>query len=351
MAGYEKNLRQVEPYVPGEQPAGQNIVKLNTNENPYPPAPAVAEALSATEQDLLRRYPDPDATPLIRAIAERYGVRTEEVFAGIGSDDVLALAVLTFFNGPSPILFPDVSYSFYPVWAKLFGIPFETVPVDDSFAIRPEDYLRENGGIIFPNPNAPTGILLSADEAEHIIAGNPESVVIVDEAYIDFGGESALPLIRKYENLLVVRTFSKSRAMAGMRIGFAFGCETLIRHLRDVRQSFNSYPLSCTQIAAGIASIGEDAYFRARCEEITETRERSVQKLSERGFFVLPSAANFVFASHPDRPAKEIFAGLREKGVYVRYFDQPRIRNFLRITIGTDEEMNRFFAALDELIS
>lgn len=348
---WEDGVRRVVPYVPGEQPKQTGIIKLNTNECPYPPAPGVRRALDELDCGSMRLYPDPESGELVKALAEYYGLSERQVFVGVGSDDVLAMAFLTFFNTGKPILFPDITYSFYDVWADLFRIPYERLPLDEDFRIRTGDYAdRECGGIVIANPNAPTGILLSLSEVERIVSANRDVVVIVDEAYIDFGGESALPLLEKYENLLVVQTCSKSRAMAGMRIGFAFGREKLIGYLSDCRFSFNSYPMNRPALAAGTAAIKEDAYFREICDKIIETRERVKGELKELGFSFADSRTNFVFAVHERVPAREIFEMLKEKGIYVRYFAKPRIDNHLRITIGTDEEMDRLIAVLREYL-
>ena len=344
--GFEDNIRKVVPYTPGEQPQDPGIIKLNTNENPYPPSPAVTEVLAHFNPDSLRLYPDPASSELISAIAEVYGVKETEVFAGVGSDDVLAMCYLTFFNSDKPVLFPDITYSFYDVWAELFRIPYRQVPLDGDFRIRPEDYEEENGGVIFPNPNAPTGILMPAETAERIIAANPDSIVIVDEAYIDFGGESVLPLIRRYDNLVVVRTFSKSRNLAGLRIGYAFACERLISLLNDVKYSFNSYTMNRLTIAAGAACVRDTAYFARCARRIMKTRAAVTKELTAIGFRVCDSAANFVFVSHPDYPARELFEYLKMQHVYVRYFDRPRISEYLRITIGTDAEMETLIRIL-----
>ncbi|MBR4514415.1 MAG: histidinol-phosphate transaminase [Lachnospiraceae bacterium] len=348
MSKWEDNVRKVVPYTPGEQPKIKNIIKLNTNENPYPPSPLVRE--TAIDMDDLKLYPDPAADLLVSAIAGYHGVDKNRVFVGVGSDDVLAMSFLAFFNSDKPILFPDVTYSFYDVWANLFRIPFTDLPLDDDFCIVPEDYERENGGVIFPNPNAPTGRKLELSKVRQIIEANRDVVVIVDEAYVDFGAESALPLTDEYDNLLVVRTFSKSRSMAGIRIGYAIGQEKLIKYLSDVKYSFNSYTMNRPSIVLGAASIKDDAYFKETIEKVVATRERTTKELEALGFKVLPSKANFVFASHDKKPAKEIFAAARERGIILRYFDKPRIDNFLRITIGTDEQMDEFIAFLKEFI-
>lgn len=333
MKPWEANIRKVVPYTPGEQPNESGMIKLNTNENPYSPAPGVEKALENLDTDTLRLYPDPTAGDLVHSIAGFYGLKDEQVFTGVGSDDVLAMCFLTFFNSEKPILFPDITYSFYDVWAELFRIPYERLALDEEFHIRKEDYLRENGGIVFPNPNAPTGVEMPLSEIEEIVAKNPESIVIVDEAYVDFGSVSALPLIEKYDNLLVVQTFSKSRSLAGMRIGYAFGNPELIRYLNDVKYSFNSYTMDRTTIAAGVASMEDKAYFEESCNKIIATREWTKTELKKLGFSFQDSKANFIFATHESCPAKELFEALREKHIYVRYFPKDRIDNHLRITM------------------
>ena len=344
MKPWEANIRKVVPYTPGEQPNESGMIKLNTNENPYSPAPGVEKALEDLDTDTLRLYPDPTAGDLVHSIAGFYGLKDEQVFTGVGSDDVLAMCFLTFFNSEKPILFPDITYSFYDVWADLFRIPYERPALDEEFHIRKEDYLRENGGIVFPNPNAPTGVELPLSEIEEIVAKNPESIVIVDEAYVDFGSVSALPLIEKYDNLLVVQTFSKSRSLAGMRIGYAFGNPELIKYLNDVKYSFNSYTMDRTTIAAGVA------YFEESCNKIIATREWTKTELKKLGFSFQDSKANFIFATHESCSAKELFEALREKHIYVRYFPKDRIDNHLRITIGTDEEMKKLIEFLTEYL-
>ncbi len=348
---WEENVRRVVPYVPGEQPDKPNMIKLNTNECPYPPAPGVQAALAAMQSADLRLYPDPGAEVLIQGLADYYGMKKEQVFVGVGSDDVLSMAYLTFFNGDKPILFPDITYSFYDVWADLYRIPYETCALDGDFHIRPEDYRRPNGGVIFPNPNAPTGVYEPLALVEEILQANRDVVVIVDEAYIDFGGESALPLIKKYDNLLVVQTFSKSRAMAGMRIGFAMGNEKLIRCLSDVKFSFNSYTMNRPTLALGIEALKDRAYFEEITGRIVSTRERVKGELKELGFTFPDSMANFIFASHSRIPARQIFQALKERDIYVRYWDKPRISNSLRITVGTDAEMDSLLAFLREYIN
>lgn len=347
---WEENVRRVVPYVPGEQPKRKDIIKLNTNECPYPPAPAIAGKLAEYNIDELRLYPDPCVTALTTSIADTYGVKKENVFVGVGSDDVLAMAFLTFFNSDKKILFPDITYSFYDVWADLYRIPYEVQPLDENFCICKEDYLKENGGIIFPNPNAPTGIEESLSNIEEIVAANPDVVVIVDEAYVDFGCKSALPLIEKYENVLVVQTFSKSRALAGIRIGYAFGSEKLIQYLNDVKFSFNSYTMNRLTEVVGCTCLEDKAYFEECVRKVIATRERTKGRLKELGFSFGDSKANFIFATHKTIPAKELFEALKEEGIYVRYFNKPRIDNYLRISIGTDEEMDAMLAFLEQYL-
>ncbi len=352
MREWEKNVRTVVPYVPGEQPKRDNIIKLNTNENPYPPSPRVGQALAGLQERIsgLRKYPDPTVGKLVSAIAQVYGRKESEVFVGVGSDDVLAMCFLTFFNSGKPVLFPDITYSFYDVWADVFRIPFEQQPLDDRFEIRVEDYYKENGGVVFPNPNAPTGALLPLEAVEDIIRHNQDVVVIVDEAYIDFGGESALGLIDRYDNVLVVQTFSKSRSLAGMRIGYCFGNEKLIRYLNDVKYSFNSYTMNETAIELGTAAVLDTEYFEETKAKIAATREQTKKKLTGLGFTFADSKANFIFAAHRSCPAAELFAALKEEGIYVRYFNKPRIDNYLRITIGTDQEMARFCVFVEDYL-
>ena len=348
---WEKNVRKVIPYVAGEQPNKKNMIKLNTNECPYPPAPGVAKLAAGMNCEALRLYPDSNTTPLVNALAEYYQVSPKQVFVGVGSDDVLAMAFLTFFNSDKPILFPDITYSFYDVWADLYRIPYKTCALDENWHICPEDYKQPNGGIIFPNPNAPTGVMEDLSVVEEIIASNPQSIVIVDEAYVDFGGKSVLPLLEKYENLLVVQTFSKSRAMAGLRIGFAIGSEKLIGYLNDVKFSFNSYTMNLPSQVMGVEAVKDDAYFKETTGKIIATRERVKKELKELGFTFPDSMTNFIFASHESVPAQEIYQALRQEDIYVRYWNKPRINNCLRITVGTDEEMDRLLAFLREYLS
>jgi len=349
---WEDNVRKVVPYTPGEQPQNPNVIKLNTNECPYPPAPGVAKALQSFQADALRLYPDPAASDLTKALAAYYGVKQSEVFVGVGSDDVLAMIFMTFFNSKKPLLFPDITYSFYDVWADLFRIPYRQIPLNDEFEINKEDYIgKECGGIIFPNPNAPTGVLVDLAFIEDIVKANPDVIVVVDEAYIDFGGISALPLIKKYDNLLVVQTFSKSRAMAGIRIGYTFGCEKLIKYLSDVKFSFNSYTMNRPALSLGVEAVRDDAYFKEIVGKIVNTREWVKKELKELGFVFKDSMSNFIFATHPDYDIVNIFEELRKRDIYVRHFNGERIRDYLRITIGTDEEMKTLINTIKEIVA
>lgn len=351
MSKWEENVRKVIPYTPGEQPKKSHMIKLNTNENPYPPAPAVAEVLKHFDADMLRMYPDPTIGDLVAGIADFYQVGKDEVFVGVGSDDVLAMIFMTFFNSSRPILFPDITYSFYDVWADMLRIPYETIPLDDNFCIRPQDYKRENGGVIFPNPNAPTGELLPLAAVESIIQANPDVIVVVDEAYIDFGGESALPLIHKYDNLIVVQTFSKSRSLAGSRIGYAIANATLIRYLNDVKYSFNSYTMDRITIDVGTKAIADRAYFAETTQKIIATREWTKKELKKLGFVFGDSKSNFIFATHPDIDVVKLFEDMKQADIYVRHFNKPeRIRPYLRISIGTDEQMQEMIAFLKKYL-
>ncbi len=350
MSDWEKNVRKVTPYIPGEQPKCAHVIKLNTNECPYPPSPMVAEALNHGNKEKLRLYPDPEAMELVSAIADYYNVDNNQVFVGVGSDDVIGMAFLTFFNSDKPILFPDITYSFYDVWADLFKIDYITKPLNQNFEIMKEDYMGENGGIIFPNPNAPTAVEMETSDIEDIVRENSDVVVIVDEAYADFGDVTALELIKKYDNLLVVRTFSKSRAMAGMRIGYAIGNEKLISAMKSVKFSYNSYTMNMTSIDAGVAAIKDDAYFKKIVSQIIETRERAKKELAELGFTFTDSKTNFLFAKHNSIKAEVIFEELKKKNIFVRYFKKPRIDNYLRITIGTEQEMQQLYDAVREIV-
>ena len=349
MRVFENNIRKVEPYVPGEQPQG-NVIKLNTNENPYPPAPGVRTALQNVDTDLMRRYPDPTAGELVHTLAEYYGVKDEQVFVGVGSDDVLAMCFLTFFNSQKSILFPDITYSFYKVWAELYRIPYECPQVDSQFRIVKEDYYKENGGVIFPNPNAPTSIYEELDFVEDILQHNQDVIVIVDEAYVDFAGKSALELIDRYDNLIVVQTFSKARSMAGMRIGYAISNPTLIKYLNDAKYSFNSYTMNQTSLVCGVEAVKDRTYFEEQTAKIIETREWSKKQLSALGFVFPDSRANFIFAKHPEFDAKELFEALKNENIYVRFLGGSRIKDYLRISIGTRQEMEMLISFLKTYI-
>lgn len=343
-------IRKVEPYVPGEQPNKEKMIKLNTNENPYPPSKKVLKRMQEIEISNLRLYPDPKASLLVEAIAEYQQLENDQIFIGVGSDDVLGMAFLTFFHSDQPILFPDITYSFYPVWANLFQIPYECPALDQNFHIVKEDYYKKNGGIVIANPNAPTSIYEDITFIEDLLLHNQESIVIVDEAYIDFAGISAKELIKKYDNLLVVQTFSKSRSMAGMRIGYAMGHKDLIKALQNVKYSYNSYTMNYFTLQLGECSIRDNEYFRCIVNKIIATRERIKVELKELGFSFPESSANFIFATHNKLSAKELFLELRKAEVYVRYFEQPRIDNYIRITIGTDEEMDQFIKQIKEIL-
>lgn len=343
-------VQKLEPYVPGEQPRGPNLIKLNTNENPFGPSPKVIDAIRMAATDSLRLYPVPDGGPLRQSIANYYKVDSSNVFVGNGSDEVLAHVFFGLFKHPQPILFPDITYSFYPVYCQLYGIDYQTVPVADDFSLNIADYQRDNGGIIFPNPNAPTGRLLALSDIEALLKNNTGSVVVVDEAYIDFGGESAIPLTQQYSNLLVTQSLSKSRSLAGMRIGFAIGHADLIEALIRVKDSFNSYPLDSLAIAAGVAAFEDRNYFEDCRQTVIAERKLVSQAMQEMGFDVLPSAANFVFARHPQHDAKQLATALRDKGIIIRHFNKPRIDQYLRITIGTHTENQLLLSELDILV-
>lgn len=347
---WEKNIRRVEPYIPGEQPQEDNIIKVNTNENPYPPAPGMEDLLNKDTVERLRLYPDPTISSLVKALADYQELKENQIFVGVGSDDVLALAYLTFFNSSKPILFPDITYSFYDVWANLYRIPFEQLKLDDNFRIVKEDYSRINGGIIIANPNAPTSIYEDLDTIRYILDHNQESIVIIDEAYIDFGGESAKKLISEYENLLVVQTFSKSRSMAGMRIGYAMGNETLIKALNDVKYAFNSYTINLPSIICGVESINNDDYFKETLNKIIETRQKTMIELEILGFSFFESKTNFIFTRHKEVAGLKIYEELRKRKIFVRYFNKPRISDYIRITIGTDEQMKILIEVMKDIV-
>jgi histidinol-phosphate aminotransferase len=342
-------VHRLSPYMPGEQPRRENLVKLNTNENPFGPSPRVMEAIRGELGDALRLYPDPAASLLRQTAADYYGLEPRQVFVGNGSDEVLGHTFCALFQHDRPLLFPDITYSFYPSYCRLYGIAYQTIPLAEDFSLQLEVYDRPNGGIIFPNPNAPTGCLLPLHDIEHLLQSNSDTVVVVDEAYIDFGGESAVSLINRYPNLLVIQTFSKSRALAGLRIGLALGNEELIQGLVRVKDSFNSYPMDRLALAAAVASIRDEAYFRETCRRVIDLREQLADGLLELGFEMPPSRANFLFVRHPRWDAAELAAALREQGVIVRHFKQPRIDQYLRITVGTAEQNNALMAALEKL--
>lgn len=338
------------PYVPGEQPKVANLIKLNTNENPYGPSPRVIEALRAEAADTLRLYPDPNADRVKAAVAANFQVTPRQVFVANGSDELLAHTFQALLKHPQPLLFPDITYSFYPVYCRLYGVVYETVPLTESFEIRLEDYTRPNGGVIFPNPNAPTGRSVPLKAIEAFLQRNAESVLVVDEAYVDFGGESALPLVVQYPNLMVIQTLSKSRSLAGLRVGFAISDPALIEALERVKNSFNSYPLDRFAIAGAVAAMEDRAYFEQTRQAIIRAREALVTELRGLGFEVLPSVANFVFARHPERDASELAQQLRERAIIVRHFRQPRIEQFLRITVGTDVQCAALIDALAAIL-
>lgn len=354
MRFWSPEVRDLEPYVPGEQPKIQNLLKLNTNENPYPPSPKVVDAVQAVlahQADALRLYPDPDATVLKQAIAKQQNVDVSQVFVGNGSDEVLAHIFKAFFIQQEPILYPDITYSFYPVYSQFFGVQTKQIPLNEKFEIDISDYEQENGGIIITNPNAPTSIALGLDKIEQVLKANPNRVIVIDEAYVDFGAKSAVELVSRYENLVVCQTTSKSRSLAGLRVGFAIAQAHLIAALEAVKNSFNSYPIDRFAIAAAVASFEDQDYFQEQCEKVIASREKLVDNLTELGFNVLPSKANFIFATHSLHDAAQLAEQLREQGIIVRYFNKPRINQFLRITIGTDEQNQRLVDTLKMLIS
>jgi histidinol-phosphate aminotransferase len=352
MSRYWSNLvSELQPYTPGEQPQHERLVKLNTNENPYGPSPSVMSAIASVPADTLRLYPDPESTELKSAYARLNGLNPSQVFIGNGSDEVLAHVFQALLTHGAPVCFPDISYSFYPVWCDLYRTPYELVPLSEDFQVEVSAFPKGNGGIIIPNPNAPTGILLSLDGVRELLEANPDSVVVVDEAYIDFGGESAVQLISQYKNLLVVQTLSKSRALAGLRVGVAMGDEGLIEGLDRVKNSFNSYPLDVLAQRAAVASLNDESYFRESCDRVIASRERLTGSMQALGFDVLPSAANFIFVRHQAQDAQRIFEALRAQGIIVRYFNKPRIDQYLRISIGTDEECDLLLQALRELLA
>lgn len=344
------NIRKVTPYTPGEQPQ-RKVIKLNTNESPYPPSPQVVEAIRGIKASKLRLYPDPDCRELREALAEEYGLEPEQVFVGVGSDDVLSMCFLTYFAGKKPILFNDITYSFYEVWADVYRIPFETVPLREDFTFDPAGFMKENGGIVLCNPNAPTSLEGDMADIEKVVAENQDSVVIIDEAYVDFGGRTALPLLKKYPNVVIVRTMSKSRALAGLRVGYAFGSKELIKALHDVKFSVNSYTLNMPALAAGVAAANDREYFEETVDRVLVTREKTKEALRGFGFTVLESRTNFLFAKPPaGTSAESLFEKLKEKDIYVRFFNKPRLSDYLRITVGTDAEMEQFIKVLQDVL-
>ncbi|MBQ9531529.1 MAG: histidinol-phosphate transaminase [Eubacterium sp.] len=347
---WEKNIRKIEPYVPGEQSKEKNIVKINANENPYPPSPKAIQAIKDFSADKLRFYPDANAYPLKKALADYYGVETNNIFVGNGSDDVIALCFQTFFCSDKSIAFPDITYSFYPVWCRLFNIPFKTYKLDENFRIIPEDYKEENGGVILPNPNAPTSIGEGLDFVRKLLEYNQDGIVIIDEAYVDFGGVSCTELIKEYSNLVVTGTFSKSRSLASLRIGFAVANEELISYLEAVKNSYNSYTVDSLSIAAGAASVKDDEYFKETVGKVIKTRKRVKKELEKLGFEVLPSSSNFIMITHKDYEMKKLFEYLKTKNIFIRYFSLPRIDKYVRVTIGTDEEMDIFLNEVKEFL-
>ncbi|MCM1166771.1 MAG: aminotransferase class I/II-fold pyridoxal phosphate-dependent enzyme [Lachnospiraceae bacterium] len=346
---WQDNLIKIEPYTAGEQPNKTDFIKLNANENPYPPSPRAIAAIREYDASNLKKYPSANAVPLVNAIAKREGLLPENVFAGNGTDDVLSLCFRAFFNSRKPIIFPDVTYSFNTVWCDILNIPYETIPVDEDFGINAADYARENGGVVIANPNAPTSIGRGLDFIREIMRNNRESVVIIDEAYVDFGGTSAVPLLEEFDNLVITRTFSKSRSMAGMRLGWAMGSKTAISAIYAAKDSMNSYPVDSIAQAAGVAAIEDEEYFQATLKRVIATRERLAGELRRMGFKLPDSQTNFLFATHPQCHAQGIFEFLKSRDIYVRWFNKPRIDNYLRITVGTDEETDKLIDALKEL--
>jgi histidinol-phosphate aminotransferase len=344
-------IRGIQPYVPGEQPAIGGLVKLNTNENPYPPSPRALEAIAKATGDDLRLYPDPDSRALKAAFARLHGIGAECVFVGNGSDEVLAHAFLALLKHERPILFPDISYSFYPVYCRLYGIDYRTVPLDAQFRVRVADYVQPNGGIVLPNPNAPTGCALTIDEIRVLLEQHPESVVVIDEAYVGFGATSAIPLIAEFPNLLVIQTLSKSRSLAGLRVGFAAGQPSLVAALACVKDSFNSYPIDRLALAGATAALEDHDYFASACRRVMESREWLAAALQGLGFEVLPSTANFLFVRHRGEDARRLLQALRERNILVRHFTAPRIEQFLRITVGTREQCEILVDALEQILA
>lgn len=353
MRFWSPEVRELEPYVAGEQPKSLDILKLNTNENPYPPSPSVVEAIQSilvNQAEILRLYPDPESSELKRAIAEQQHVEIDQVFVGNGSDEVLAHIFKAFFVQPEPLLYPDITYAFYPVYCQYFGVKAQPIPLNENFEIDIADYRQSNGGIIIANPNAPTGIALSLHEIEVLLKDHSDRVVVIDEAYVDFGAQSAVQLIKKYDNLVVCHTTSKSRSLAGLRVGYAIAQKHLIAALETVKNSFNSYPIDRFAVAAAIASFQDQTYFDLQCQKVIASREVLVEQLEKLGFKILPSKANFIFITHPQYEAEQLSRQLRERNIIVRYFNKPRIDQFLRVTVGTDEQNQQLLAVLKQLI-
>lgn len=347
---WQDKIRNVEPYVAGEQPKILNMIKLNTNENPYGPSDKIKEVIENIDINKLRLYPNSDATELRKALADYYNLAEEQVFIGNGSDEVLALTFLTFFNGLEPVLFPDITYSFYPVYCDLYQIKYQTVKLDNDFKININDFMQPNSGIIFPNPNAPTGVLVDLEFIETVLKNNPDSIVVIDEAYIDFGGTSCVPLIDKYDNLIVIQTYSKSRSLAGIRLGVALGNKNAIKYLYDVKNSFNSYPIDYITQQVALTSILDDQDTKSKCAKIIKTREIAKDRFKQLGFIVTDSYANFVFVKHPEIDGEELFLAFRKEGIIVRHWNKEPISQYLRITIGTDEQMDKLFEFLEQYL-
>jgi len=348
---WSATVRGLQPYTPGEQPQGQGLLKLNTNESPYPPSPRVLEALAAVRGEDLLRYPDPNSTELCAAIAGAHGVAPGQVFVGNGSDEVLSHVFLALLKRPGDVLFPDITYSFYPVWCRLHGIAYREVPLDEAFGLDPAAYAPSAPAVILPNPNAPTGRLLPLAQIRRFLEEAPDRLLVVDEAYVDYGGESAIPLIESFDNLLVVQTLSKSRALAGLRVGFAIGSEVLVEGLNRVKNSFNSYPLDVVAQRGAVAALGDQAWYADCCARVACSRETLRAGLEALGFEVLPSVANFLFVRHGSRRGEELFQALRAAGIIVRRWDKPRIHDFLRITVGTDDDVARVLRTLEEILA
>lgn len=348
---WRENLIKITPYVAGEQSKSKNLIKLNANENAYAPSPEAKKVLENFDIDKLKKYPDAMGEPLKSVLADYYGLNKNQIFVGNGSDDVLAAAFRAFFNSDKPIFYPDITYSFYPVWCELLKIPYQTKKLKADFTIDTKDYYPENGGVVFPNPNAPTSLSMPLENVVDILEHNKDVIVIIDETYVDFGGESAINLISEYKNLVITRTFSKSRSLAGMRLGFAMSNEELISYMNAVKDSYNTYPLDTIAAAVGTASVKDEKYFRDTLDKIINTRTRIAKELNEIGFEVLDSKTNFLFVTHKSAKAVEIFEYLKKKDIFIRYFNSERIDNYLRITIGTDDEMDKMMTEIKNFLS